>query len=308
MSALTICVIDGAGQAHLWIVFALLSAFFHASRLAVTKHLSFNFSAQVLTFYVNLASLAVTLPLIVWNHDVPLHQPAYVTALLCGGVLSGLGGWALSIAIARGELSLVGPVLTLTPGFAALIEWLFTGQAPGVTGAAGLALLILGSYVLSIEPGQADGLASWVKLVINPGSVFALAAALCFAAASAFGRVGIQHSDPLSFAVMVAVINPLILFVLFRLQTRDFAREVFAIKQSGQIQPLLVLGVLFALMRIADQIALSLTLASYVMAVKRSAGLFAVVLGRWLYGERRLLAKFAGTLVMLGGLVLLSLA
>lgn len=299
---------DFTGYAHLWIVFSLLSAFFHASRLAVTKHLSFSFSAQALTFYVNLASLAVTLPLIVWNHHFPLHQPVYVTALLCGGLLSALGGWALAIAIQRGEVSLVGPVLTLTPGFVVLIEWLLTGQMPSATGATGLALLLLGGYVLSIQPDRSGWFTPLVQLVTNPGSLFTLAAALCFAAASAFGRVGIQRSDPLSFAVMVALINPLILFVLFSLQHRDFARELFSVRVLQQGRALLVLGVLFALMRLADQIALSLTLASYAMAVKRSAGLFAVVLGRWLYREERLVAKLLGTAVMLGGLLLLTLS
>jgi hypothetical protein len=57
------------------------------------------------------------------------------------------------------------------------------------------------------------------------------------------------------------------------------------------MRPLLLLGVLFALMRIADQIALSLTLASYAMAVKRTAGLFSVLLGHWYYGEGHLAAR-----------------
>ncbi|MBK1649811.1 EamA family transporter [Rhabdochromatium marinum] len=299
---------DLAGYAHLWILFSLLSAFFHASRLAVTKHLSFDFSAQTLTLYVNLSSLIVTFPLIIWNHDFPLHQPVYVAAVLCGGILSGLGGWALNIAIQRGEISLVGPVLTLTPGFVVAIEWLLTGQLPSLGGACGLGLLMLGGYVLSIEPGIGHWSAPLVRLVTNPGSLFTLAAAFCFAAASSFGRLAIQLSDPLSFAVMVALINPLVLVIIFRLQQRDFVRQAFSRKLLQHSRALLALGVLFALMRLADQIALSLTLASYAMAVKRSAGFFAVLLGRWIYREERLLTKLAGTAVMLLGLLCLTLA
>lgn len=295
-----------AGYAHFWVLFSLLSAFFHASRLAVTKHLSLSFSAQALTLYVNLASLVVTLPLIAWNHDFPLHQPLYLAAVLVGGLLSGFGGWALNIAIQRGEISLVGPILTLTPGFVVVIEWLLTGQLPSLPGALGLGLLLLGSYVLSLKPGADGWLAPIMALFTNPGSVFTLAAALCFAAASTFGRVAIQLSDPLSFAVMVALINPLILFAIFSLQKPGFQREVFSPGILRHGRALLGLGTLFALMRVADQIALSLTLASYAMAVKRSAGLFAVALGHWIYREERPLAKLAGTSVMLGGLLLLT--
>lgn len=289
----------------LWVVFSLLSAFFHASRLAVTKVLSLDLSVPALTLTANLASLMVTLPLVIWHHDFPLHDPVYVGAVLIGGVLSGVGGYALTMAIARSEISLVGPVMTLTPGFVVIVEWLLTGDLPGPLGLAGLGLLLAGGYVLSIDDRDAAWYRPLVRLVRDPGSVFTLTAAFCFAAASTFGRIGIQHSDPLSFAVIVAVINPLILMVLFSLQDRRFYRQLSLRRLRGRFRPLLLLGVLFALMRIADQIALSLTLASYAMAVKRTSGMFAVLLGRWCFQEGHTRAKLAGSLIMLAGLFVL---
>lgn len=296
---------DLAAHAHLWVLFSLLSAFFHASRLAVTKHLSFTFSARALTLYVNLASLVVTLPLVFWHHDFPLREPAYIGAVLVGGVLSGLGGWALTTAIARSEVSMVGPVMTLTPGFVVVIEWAVTGDLPGALGMAGIAVLVVGGYVLSAESGEVRWYRPLVRLATDPGSVFTLAAAFCFAAASTFGRVGIQLSDPLSFAVVVAVVNPLVLFTIFSVQDHRFYREVLPAGIGRQAGSLALLGVLFALMRIADQLALSLTLASYAMAVKRSAGIFSVLLGRWYFGEGRTRIKLIGSAIMLLGLFLL---
>ena len=292
--------------APFWIVFSLLSAFFHASRLAVTKHLSFSFSVRALTLYVNLASLLVTLPLVIWHHDFPLHDPVFVAVVLVGGGLSGIGGWALNEAIHRSEVSLVGPVMTLTPGFVVIIEWLVVGDLPGSLGMLGLALLVAGAYVLSVEREQTSLLAPLRRLFTSPGSVFTLIAAFCFAAASTLGRVGVQMSDPLSFSVIVAIVNPVVLFLLFSLRDHHFYREAFPSDMRKQLRPLLLLGVLFALMRIADQIALSLTLASYAMAVKRTAGLFSVLLGHWYYGERHLAPRLAGSAVMLVGLYLLT--
>ncbi len=297
---------DFAAFAPFWILFSLLSAFFHASRLAVTKHLSLSFSARALTLYVNLASLAVTAPLIIWYHDIPLHEPVYALVVLLGGVLSGIGGWALNTAIQRSDLSLVGPVMTLTPGFVVVIEWIVIGDLPGPLGFAGLALLILGGYVLRVEQEQISPLAPLRRLFMDPGSRFTLVAAFCFAAASTLGRVGIQMSDPLSFAVVVAIVNPVVLFVMFSLQDHRFYREAFPEQLREQVRPLLLLGVLFALMRIADQIALSLTLASYAMAVKRTAGVFAVLLGHWYYGEGHVAARLAGSGLLLAGLFVLT--
>lgn len=290
---------------QLWILFSLLSAFFHASRLAVTKHLSVTLTARALTMYVNLASLIVTFPLVFWYHDVPLGNAAYVGAVLAGGVLSGLGGWSLNTAIKRSEMSLVGPIMTLTPGFVVGIEWLVTGDLPGPLGLTGLLLLLIGGYVLSIDRADIGWRQPMVRLLTDPGSIFTVTAAICFAAASTFGRVGIQLSDPLSFAVVVAVVNPIVLFVIFSVQDHRFYREVLPPDIARQTKPLLLLGVLFALMRLADQIALSLTLASYAMGVKRTAGMFSVVLGRWFFAEGRTAAKLAGSAIMLLGLFVL---
>lgn len=296
---------DLEALAPFWIVFPLLSAFFHASRLAVTKHLSLSFSARALTLYVNLASLVVTAPLVIWNHDFPVHDPRYVGAVLVGGVVSGLGAWALNHAIKVSEISLVGPVISLTPGFVILIEWVVTGDRPGLLGFAGIALLVAGSYLVSLERDLPHWYTPLQRLLAAPGSRFALIAAFCFAAASTFGRVGIQLSDPLSFAVMVALVNPLILYLIFSLQDRRFYREVVNNELRRQVRPLILLGVLFALMRVADQIALSLTLASYAMAVKRTGGMFSVVLGWLIYREHQIGARLAGSAVMLIGLFVL---
>lgn len=297
---------DFSEFAHLWILFSLASAFFHASRLAVTKHLSLEFSTEVLTFYVNLSSLLITLPLIIWYHSFPFHEPAYLLAVLAGGILSALGGWALNAALHKTEVSLVGPLMTLTPGFAILIEWLLTGALPASVGLIGVVLLVAGGYILSLGDHDVRWYLPFKRLVTDPGSLLGLAAAACFAAASVVGRIGIQMSDPLSFAVVVAIVNPLVIFILFSVYDRRFYRKIFTPQARRRIRPLLVLGGLFALMRVADQIALSLTLASYAMAVKRTAGVFSVVLGRWFFKETHTLVKLLGAAVMLLGVLALT--
>lgn len=297
---------DFSAFAHVWILFSLASAFFHASRLAVTKHLSLDFSTEVLTFYVNLTSLAITLPLVIWHHQFPFHEPAYVMAILIGGLFSAFGGWALNAALHKTEVSLVGPLMTLTPGFAILIEWLLNGAVPATVGLLGVVLLIAGGYILSLGDHEVRWYLPFKRLVTDPGSLLALASGACFAAASVFGRIGIQLSDPLSFAVIVAIVNPLVLFVLFSLHDRQFYRKIITPEARRSIRPLMLLGALFALMRIADQIALSLTLASYAMAVKRTAGIFSVVLGRWFFGETHAVVKSIGAAVMLLGVLALT--
>jgi len=93
-----------------------------------------------------------------------------------------------------------------------------------------------------------------------------------------------------------------VLFAMFSMQDRSFYRQVFNENLRREAKPLMALGLLFALMRIADQIALSLTLASYAMSVKRTAGMFSVLLGKFIYGEHQIPEKLLGSAIMLVGL------
>lgn len=286
---------------YVWVLVSLLSAFFQASRIAVTKQLSFSFSAQALTFYVNFASLCITLPLIVWRHNFPLDNPSYLWAVLIGALLSGLGGWAFNYAIKVSEISIVGPLITLTPGFVIVIEWLILGAIPSSMGLLGIALLCIGSYILGLNVLRQHWYTPFLRLFTNHGSRYAVIASICFATASTLGRAAIQLSDPLSFTVMVAMVNPIVLFILFSLLNRNFYREIFGRHARKHVGSLALLGLLFALMRLADQISLSMTLASYAMAVKRMTSVFTVLLGHYLFKEQRVQGKLLGSLIMVVG-------
>jgi len=294
-------------SADLWILFSLASAALQASRIAVTKKLSLDFSPQALTFYTNIASLVLTLPLLTHFHDFPVENPRYLGAVLAGAVLSGLGGWSFTYAIKHSDISIVGPIMTFTPGFVVIIEWLVIGDVPTGMGLLGLGLLIGGGYVLSLRRSDRHVWLPLRRMLRDPGSRFAILATACFASASTLGRYAIQQSDPYSFAITIAFVNPVVLFVLFSILSPGFHRELTGAKARANIGKLLLLGAFFALMRLADQIALSMTLASYATGVKRMSGVFSVLLGMWLFGERGIKPRLLGSFVMVLGIFALTL-
>ena len=293
---------------ELWVLVSLASAALQASRIAVTKKLSMDFSPQALTFYTNLASLVLTLPLLTHFHDFPVNNPSYVGAVLAGAVLSGLGGWSFTYAIKHSDISIVGPIMTFTPGFVVIIEWLVLGDIPSGMGLLGLGLLVGGGYVLSLRRTDRHAWLPLQRTLHDPGSRFALIATACFATASTFGRSAIQQTDPYSFAITIAFVNPVVLFLLFSIQSPGFHRELTGTKARANIGKLLLLGSFFALMRLADQIALSMTLASYATGVKRMSGVFSVLLGMWLFGERGIKPRLIGSAIMVLGIFALTQA
>jgi uncharacterized membrane protein len=68
----------------------------------------------------------------------------------------------------------------------------------------------------------------------------------------------------------------------------------------------LLAGVFTAVAAAAQMTALTLTLAAYVIAVKRTSTLFGVFLGAALFGETRIRERLLGALVMLAGFILLT--
>jgi drug/metabolite transporter (DMT)-like permease len=70
---------------------------------------------------------------------------------------------------------------------------------------------------------------------------------------------------------------------------------------------ILLAGLLAAVMAAAQMTALLLTLAAYVIAVKRTSTLFAVLLGRSVFHEPRTRQRLAGAAIMLAGFLLVVL-
>jgi uncharacterized membrane protein len=77
--------------------------------------------------------------------------------------------------------------------------------------------------------------------------------------------------------------------------------------ERGVIPRLFLLGAIGAAMILSQLAAIELTLASYVIAIKRSGLILSVVLGHLLFKEKHLRARLAGAVLMTLGVVVLSL-
>jgi drug/metabolite transporter (DMT)-like permease len=237
---------------------------------------------------------------------VPHVQPGF-WPFLGANVLLDLIGFTLYVsALEAGELGITYPLLALTPVFVIPVEWLTLGQHPGPAGAAGILLVAAGVYLL-VSPGPDGGLlAPFRALAQRPGARRMAGVALIWSISGTFDRVAVLRSSPAFYGTMLSACLA-IGFLPFALRRSRGGRPT-GLPGAVRADPggLALQGFLFAGMFVCQAEALRLTLAAYVLALKRSGTLLTVLAGALFFGEKGTRRRLAATLILLAGVVLVS--
>lgn len=194
------------------------------------------------------------------------------------------------------------PFLTLTPLFLIVLSYLLLGERISLSGAAGIALIAVGGYVLNIHEAWKSPLEP-IRIVLRErGAALMIAVAFIFSITSALGKMAVAHSSPLFFGGFYFV-PVTILLAPFALRN---TKERIAVKK-GEILPLLLAGVTYGLMIIFHMIAISLTEVAYMIAVKRLAVFFSILYGYFIFREKNIRERMLGSTLMFAGFLLIVL-
>jgi drug/metabolite transporter (DMT)-like permease len=204
-------------------------------------------------------------------------------------------------AIRISPLSLTLPFLALTPAFVIPVAYLVLGETPGPLAVLGIALIVLGSYVLNAEKSRRGLWAPLRAAVRERGSLLMIGVAAIYGVTSVTGKMLVLHSSPMFYSVyhglvMTLVLSPLLLF--------DRGRPRFP---RGARSRVVLSGLFFALMIVGHMLAVSLAHVAYMIAMKRLSGLFGAVYGGLYFREERPGPRIAGAALMVLGAVLVSL-
>jgi drug/metabolite transporter (DMT)-like permease len=279
----------------IWIVLALTGAFAHAlSSVAVKRYLRECTPAGLagptfLTGGLVLLALAVV-------RGLPPTGPLFLPALAASAALNAAAVGLTYRALAETDISLAVPMLSLTPIFLVGTSYLLLGEVPGMGGVVGIALIVAGSYVLGSEGGEGGVLAPFRALWTRRGTAMMTVVALIYSLTATLDKVLILQSDPFfGLALDLLAIGAIFRFFPGTAGPRPAARAVA------------VTGGLLALEILAVGLALTLQIVPYVIAVKRTSILFAVVIGGAVFREAALPRRSAAAAVMVAGTVCILL-
>lgn len=226
-------------------------------------------------------------------------------ALAVSGVINAAAAVMIARAVHVSDLSLVSPLQSTTPAFMVVAGFLILGERPDGSGLAGILLIVLGAWILNVERRGAGGWGGPLRaLVHDRGARLFLGVALIYGISASVDKVGVRASSPALWAASLHVTAALIL-ALATVRAGGLA-DLRRVRSAAGPRLVLAGGVL-ALGATAQMAALPLTLAAYVIAVKRTSVLMSVVAGGAFFGEREWRRRLAGAAVMLLGLGLITL-
>jgi drug/metabolite transporter (DMT)-like permease len=243
-------------------------------------------------------------------------------------------------ALDSGDLGVAFPLLTLSPLFVVPLEFALLRELPGPWGGAGILLVVSGVYLLNFSERRLGLLAPFAALARHPGARRALVVALIWSVTGTLDRVAVLESSPAFYGVgLSAGLSVLFLPAIWVARLRGGPARVGTIAgpdglgiepggreaevstpdlaagtaggSAGRLAGvglagvLVIHGVLFAAMFIAQMEALDRALASYVLAVKRTGAILAVLLGWLAFREGALGPRLAGAAVTVAGVIVL---
>jgi len=225
-----------------------------------------------------------------------------------------LGAWILFFsALRRGDLGATFPLLALTPLFVVPVEWVLLGVAPRAEGFLGIGMVVSGVYLLNFRERKRGLLSPFTALARDPSAIRMLGVALLWSVGGTLDRVAVLDSSPafytVSFATALSLLFLPILLRSFRLEARDLGRHRGLSERISEAGwgSLGLHGLLFASMVVLQMEALSLALASYVLSLKRTGAVLAVILGHLVFRERSFGFRMFGTIVTVTGAAVLVL-
>lgn len=248
-------------------------------------------------FTVAVAPLGIVF-LLAGPHGYRADFPTWLGFSLLGNVFAFYG---YVRALEAAEVSLVAPLLSLSPMFMLLTSWLILSEFPDTPGLLGVLVVVAGTYALASDPGQ-----GWVdplrRLWRNPGCRWGLGVSVVWSVTANVDKLAVRASSPLAYAFWFHAGMTLLLLGLLSPALRG-STAGRGVGTPKRLLALAGIGIFQALLAGTQMYAILLTDVTYVIAVKRSGMLLSVLLGGWLLGERHLGRRFLASLVILAGLM-----
>jgi drug/metabolite transporter (DMT)-like permease len=306
----------------LWVILAVIGAISNSAYYIIIKNHITDRDPRILTALGMLIS-GVLLLIISAAQGFPVIGSEYYSAVIISGILNIIGLSLIFRALESSDLSLSMPMLSFTPVFLIGTSYLLLHEVPSAAGALGICIIVSGSYVLNISAEHEHLLDPVKSMVQNRGSWYMLIVAFLFAASINCDKIAMLNSDPVfgmaftlliisgAFGVIVALSNRSMGCCLHFPLVQDRVPPDSCQKPAFRLRPYLVPAIMAGIFVTAEcisiNIAYTLQIAPYVIAIKRLGIIFMVLYGTIICAEDEVRTRLLGSVLMVGGAVIILL-
>lgn len=260
-------------------------------------------SGRAHVYVITWAMITLSAPwsaLVLLRQGLPPVGDEFLRAALISVAVNIVGVTLQVKALSLSPLSLTVPFLAFTPLFMLLPSWVILGERPDATGLAGILLIVAGGYSIHLNKIKGGLMAPLKAIVSERGSLLMLLVAAIWSVSAVYDKVATVASSPAFYTTFFSLAFGTIYLPLaiFGLRRRGM--------DPGTMPRLCLLGFFAAAMILSQFAAIELTVASYVIAVKRAGMVLSVVFGYFFFREKHLRARLAGAALMTLGVALLS--
>ena len=284
----------------LWALLSILSGIGDAFGFALMKKLK-GTNSSVVVWVQYAFALPFLLAFLYFNYPQKISIDVYWVMVLNGTLLL-ISTYLLIKATQMSNLSVSMPMLSLTPLFLILTSYIMINELPTFYGFLGIFLIVVGTYAIHIKNYKDGFLEPFKALAKDKGSVYAIAVAFIWSITANLFKSGIMGSNPIFYVFAVYLFISIIMLPLAFIK---FKEKIVEIKINFNI--LILLGVLSAFIAATAAYAMSVAIASYVIALKRSSVIFSVALGFILFKEKGFKQAIIGATIMFIGTALIAI-
>jgi drug/metabolite transporter (DMT)-like permease len=286
----------------MWVILALGSGLFQTLRNMLMKQIGHSLDETInvwgrFAFLVPFAAVAT-----IWNGQPEIREGFWSACILVGFTQT-IAVLALSRALKLSDLSMVTPLWKLSLIVLVIWGYIALGEQPSLGGVAGVLVSLAGVYMINMGRTRTAWWAPFAAAVTDPGQRWTLLSAVFYALGVVYMKRLVLASDPyfgafMAYVSATAVITP---YAIWR-SGHHFKRVLKLWKEF------VMLGAFAAVSIMMGAVAYTLTLSSYVEAVKQVEILFALMIGYVVFHERaRVRAIWPGALAILVGAIMIRL-
>lgn len=284
----------------MWVLFAILNPVSESIRSLVIKKTTNQVDPMILTWANNIIPVLI-FPLAMYFAGTEVKSSfQFWYGFTCAGIIQIIASVLYMQAIAKGDISSVIPMLSFTPLFLLLFGPLIIGEFPSLTGLAGVLLVVAGSYLLNLDFKKINLLEPFRAIIRNKGTRLMLIVAILWSISGAFDKISINNSSVLQHITFTNILIFIVITVTLIIQKKF---DLSVIRRSKN--NLLLVSGLTTASYFFHYSALALTLVAYVIAIKRTAGVFSVILGAVFLKESNLRQRLIGSIIMFLGVLLI---
>ncbi len=287
----------------MWFYLALLSSLSLAVSAVAKKKAIQNMSVLTLTWITLVISTPIIIPFAI--KEIPQINPLFILGVTSSVVLYLIGKVFGFKAIRMANLSTVYPLVSLGPVITlVLATFPPLSEMPQPLAILGLAITMVGAYLLNIAQAKTDLLAPFRYLFKQKATFYALIAIMLDSVVVLFDKLAINNTSPQNTSFTLLVENLLVIIGLIPLLYVRVPQLFSQIRLN--IPMLIIVGLLNAISTLASFSAMGSGNVAIVSALTRTHLLIVLLLSNLIFHDKPHRSTVFGSIIMIIGVILIK--